>query len=132
MRNDTPTRSEARPPAHRSRWRRLTAAASTLVLGSGLTMVGAAPAQAAPGDESRASAQFLGGSVLSGIDLSSIAGLAGVEAENFGTPEPEISSTDLDVTALSAIQVVVSDGVSVPLGGPVAAGCCQPVRGGPG
>ncbi|WP_110589774.1 choice-of-anchor G family protein, partial [Microbacterium suaedae] len=82
----------------------------------------AVPASAAPGDESASSSQFVSGSLLDAIDLSSIAGVAGTEASNSGDPAPVIDTTDLDITALSAINVTIADGVSLPLGDLLALG----------
>ncbi|MGO2187069.1 MAG: choice-of-anchor G family protein, partial [Microbacterium gubbeenense] len=113
------------PESHRSRWltkKRLGAGAvvaTAALAGMGLTSV---PAAAAPGDQSNASAQFISGSLLDALDLSAIAGVAGTEANNAGVAEPVIDTTDLDVTALSAIQVEIDDGISLPLGDLLALG----------
>ncbi|MGO2095822.1 MAG: choice-of-anchor G family protein [Candidatus Microbacterium stercoravium] len=93
--------------------------ATAALAGMGLTAV---PAAAAPGDQSNASAQFISGSLLDALDLSAIAGVAGTEASNAGVSEPVIDTTDLDVTALSAIQVEIDDGISLPLGDLLALG----------
>ncbi|GGR53936.1 Ig-like domain-containing protein [Nocardioides luteus] len=69
--------------------------------------VGISPAAYADqGDASQSSAQFLSGSLLTGIDLSAIAGIAGAQAEHTDGQEPSaptVDEADLDVTALSAI-----------------------------
>ncbi|MGO2684088.1 MAG: choice-of-anchor G family protein, partial [Microbacterium sp.] len=83
--------------------------------------MGANAAFAAPGDHSEARSQFLSGSVLTGIDLDSVAGLAGTEAVNEGS-ETVTDTTDLDLTALSALRVNIPSGVSVPLGDLLALG----------
>ncbi|WP_217178590.1 choice-of-anchor G family protein [Streptomyces sp. AC495_CC817] len=72
-------------------------------------------ASAAPGDHSEAQAQFLSGSILDGIDLASVVGLAGTEAINTGGATVT-DTTDLDLAALSLLQVVIPSGVSIPLG----------------
>ncbi len=111
MRNDTPTRPEARPPAHRSRWRQLTAAASTLVLASGLTMAGAVPAQAVPGDVSEGLGKFLGGEAA-GIDLDSIAEVEGAYAENPSGVNP-VDANPLSAEVLNSVGVDLNDSLQL-------------------
>ncbi|WP_162605947.1 choice-of-anchor G family protein [Jiangella aurantiaca] len=72
------------------------------------------PAAAAEGDESRAGARFLDGTVL-GTDLDEIAELAGVEVENLGDPEAVTEANPLDVTLLDSINVTLEGGVQLPL-----------------
>ncbi|WP_035812285.1 choice-of-anchor G family protein [Jiangella gansuensis] len=72
------------------------------------------PASAAEGDESRAAARFLDGEVL-GVDLDTVAELAGVEVENLGTPEPVTEANPVDLTALEAINLQIPGGVQLPL-----------------
>ena len=63
-------------------------------------------------DESRSSAKFLGGSLLANnVDLDSIAALAGVSALNEGSAADDTQVTDLDLTALSALNVTISEGL---------------------
>ncbi|GAA1536047.1 choice-of-anchor G family protein [Microbacterium ginsengiterrae] len=88
------------------------AAVAALVVGH---VMGANAAFAAPGDHSEARSQFLSGSILTGIDLDSVAGLAGTEAVNEGGPVVT-DITDLDLTVLSALNVNIPGGVSIPLG----------------
>src|SRR5690606_26158346 len=70
------------------------------------------------GDESNAEAKFLGGSLLvGGVDLDTIAELAGVVAAHDGTDAaPDISHTPLNLTVLSALNATVPNGLNVPLG----------------
>ncbi|WP_158602690.1 choice-of-anchor G family protein [Jiangella rhizosphaerae] len=72
------------------------------------------PAAAAEGDESRAGARFLDGTVL-GTDLDEIAELAGVEVENLGDPEPVTDANPLDVTVLDSININIEPNLQIPL-----------------
>ncbi|MEB4614404.1 choice-of-anchor G family protein, partial [Leucobacter sp. M11] len=72
-------------------------------------------ANAATGDESRASARFLSGSLLSGLNLDAIAGLGGVNAHNAGVPATDTKANPLDVSALSLLQVQIPGGLNLPL-----------------
>jgi hypothetical protein len=74
----------------------------------------ALPASADEGDYSRAEARFLSGEVL-GVDLDDIVELAGVEVENFGTPEPVTDANPLTVEILNAIELDVPGGIQLPL-----------------
>ncbi|MFE7226183.1 Ig-like domain-containing protein, partial [Nocardioides sp. NPDC057577] len=69
--------------------------------------VGASPAAYADeGDSSQSSAQFLSGSLLDGLDLSTVAGIDGAEAQHTDGADPSAPTVDdagLDVTALSTI-----------------------------
>ncbi|HEY1106731.1 MAG TPA: choice-of-anchor G family protein, partial [Agromyces sp.] len=75
---------------------------------------GAISAQAAPGDSSYAKGQFLSGSLLDFVDLSAIAGIDGETASSDGVT-PETNSTNLDLTALSVLNVDIGGGVQIPL-----------------
>ncbi|MFA7498419.1 MAG: choice-of-anchor G family protein, partial [Leucobacter sp.] len=90
-----------------------------VAIGATATLVGfgvATPAVAAPGDFSEAESRFLSGSLLlDGVDLDSIAALAGVDATHDGTGGPVISTTDLDLAALGLVNVEIPGGVTVPL-----------------
>ncbi|TDE00422.1 choice-of-anchor G family protein [Jiangella asiatica] len=100
--------------AHRRRRRvagSLLAAGLAPIIAVGAWLI---PASAAEGDESRAAARFVDGEVL-GIDLDTVAELAGVEVENLGTPEPVTDANPLDLTALGAINVEIPGGVQLPL-----------------
>ena len=94
------------------------ATAGAVILTSALVPIGAS---AAPGDHSEARAQFLSGSILTGINLDSIAGLAGTEAINTGAGTVT-DTTDLDLTALSLLNVTIPNGASIPLGDLLALG----------
>lgn len=94
------------------------ATAGAVILTSALVPMAAS---AAPGDHSEARSQFLSGSILTGIDLDSIVGLAGTEAINTGAGTVT-DTTDLDVTALSALNVTIPSGASIPLGDLLALG----------
>ncbi|PZF81615.1 choice-of-anchor G family protein [Jiangella anatolica] len=72
------------------------------------------PAAAAEGDESRAGARFLDGTVL-GTDLDEIAELAGVEVENLGQAEPVTDANPLDVTLLDSININIEPNLQIPL-----------------
>ncbi|GAA1778304.1 hypothetical protein GCM10009748_08580 [Agromyces lapidis] len=75
---------------------------------------GAVSAQAAPGDESYAEGQFLSGSLLDLIDLSSIIGIDGETASSDGVT-PETNSTNLDLTALGLLNIDIGGGLQIPL-----------------
>ncbi|MBB5790609.1 choice-of-anchor G family protein [Jiangella mangrovi] len=97
--------------------RRRRAAATLLAAGiAPVFAVGAwlTPAAAAEGDESRAGARFLDGTVL-GTDLDEIAELAGVEVENLGQADPVTEANPLDVTLLDSINITIEDGIQLPL-----------------
>ncbi|TDC51719.1 choice-of-anchor G family protein [Jiangella ureilytica] len=95
--------------------RRRRAAATLLAAGiAPVFAVGAwlAPAAAAEGDESRAGARFLDGTVL-GADLDDIAELAGVEVENLGDPEPVTEANPLTVELLNSIELDFPEGIQL-------------------
>ncbi len=97
--------------------RRRRAAATLLAAGiAPVFAVGAwlTPAAAAEGDESRAGARFLDGTVL-GTDLDEIAELAGVDVENLGDPEAVTDANPLDVTLLDSININVDPNLQIPL-----------------
>jgi hypothetical protein len=78
-------------------------------------------ANGASGDHSASQAQFQSGSILTGIDLIAVAGLVGTEATNVGAGTVT-DVTDLDLTALSALEVNIPSGASIPLGDLLALG----------
>ncbi|SDU81366.1 LPXTG-motif cell wall anchor domain-containing protein [Jiangella alkaliphila] len=97
--------------------RRRRAAATLLAAGiAPVFAVGAwlTPAAAAEGDESRAGARFLDGTVL-GTDLDEIAELAGVDVENLGDPEAVTDANPLDVTLLDSININIDPNLQIPL-----------------
>lgn len=98
------------PPGRRSRWRDGVRVASATVAAAALVLVGGASAMAGPGDSSNSSAQFLSGSLLAGIPVTTIAGLGGAAATNAGDPETDVDAVGLDVNALSAVNVTVPGG----------------------
>ncbi|WP_053205089.1 choice-of-anchor G family protein [Jiangella muralis] len=72
------------------------------------------PAAAAEGDEARAGARFLDGTVL-GTDLDELAELAGVDVENLGDPEAVTDANPLDVTLLDSINIDIDPNLQIPL-----------------
>ncbi|HVX07592.1 IPT/TIG domain-containing protein [Humibacter sp.] len=81
-----------------------------------LMSTGALAAVASPGDSSTASGTFVSGTLFTGIPLDSVAGAEGVSASNPGNPDPVTETGTLDVTALSAIQVSLPNGLDIPFG----------------
>ncbi|SEE41276.1 LPXTG-motif cell wall anchor domain-containing protein [Jiangella alba] len=93
--------------------------AATTLLAAGIAPVFAVgawltPAAAAEGDEARAGARFLDGTVL-GTDLDEIAELAGVDVENLGDPEAVTDANPLDVTLLDSINIDIDPNLQIPL-----------------
>jgi uncharacterized protein (DUF2141 family) len=76
---------------------------------------GVTAANAAPGDTSNATGTFLGGSILSLIDLDAIAEIDGAAATNDGTEPTVIDYNTLDLTALGIVNVTVPGGIQVPV-----------------
>ncbi|WP_116953625.1 choice-of-anchor G family protein [Jiangella endophytica] len=72
------------------------------------------PAAAAEGDEARAGARFLDGTVL-GTDLDELAELAGVDVENLGDPADVTDANPLDVTLLDSLNVTIDPNLQIPL-----------------
>src|SRR5690606_29784639 len=72
-------------------------------------------AQAGPGDQSRSHSKFLSGSLLSAVDLEAVVGLGGATTENLGQPATVVDAADLDVTALSLINLGLPGGLDLPL-----------------
>ncbi|MFF2389696.1 IPT/TIG domain-containing protein [Agromyces sp. NPDC058104] len=87
------------------------AAAGVIALTAG---GGAISAQAAPGDQSYAEGQFLSGSLIDLVDLSTVIGIDGETAESDGVT-PETNSTNLDLSALSVLNIDIGGGVQIPL-----------------
>ncbi|GAB3799138.1 hypothetical protein GCM10028798_12080 [Humibacter antri] len=89
----------------------------TAAFGACLLMsTGALAAFASSGDNSNASGTFLSGSLLSGIPLGNVVGLGGASATNPGNPTPVTQTSQLDVTALNAVNVTLPNGLNVPFG----------------
>ncbi|GEB44147.1 hypothetical protein MTE01_00920 [Microbacterium testaceum] len=76
---------------------------------------GVTAANAAPGDVSNASGTFLGGSILSLIDLDDVVLLEGATATNGGTEETVTDYNTLDLTAVGVVNVTAPGGVQVPI-----------------
>ncbi|MEU6134591.1 Ig-like domain-containing protein [Nocardioides sp. NPDC047086] len=84
----------------------------------GLTVGSSPAAYADAGDSSQSSAQFLSGSLLDGLDLSTVAGIAGAQAQHTDGADPSAPTVDnaaLDVTALSTIGLALP-GIDLSLG----------------
>lgn len=111
--------------ARRPRLHYALAAPTAGLLAIGALAFGAPAASAAPGDESRAAARFLSGSVLDGTDLDEIAALQGVRAVNHGSPKPVTDTNDLNVSVLGNTVVDVPGGVTVPLADLVSVGAAN-------
>lgn len=108
-------------PARRRTATRAAAGTTAALLTIGLGLAGTPAANAATGDESRAAARFVSGS-LGGQDLDTVAAVKGVEAVNKGSKTPVTATNDLDVTVLNTIPVKVPGGITVPLGDVVRLG----------
>ncbi|MGN6130302.1 MAG: choice-of-anchor G family protein, partial [Nocardioidaceae bacterium] len=108
-------------PARRRTATRAAAGTTAALLTIGLGLAGTPAANAATGDESRAAARFVSGS-LGGQDLDTVAAVKGVEAVNKGSKTPVTATNDLDVTVLDTIPVKVPGGITVPLGDVVRLG----------
>ena len=76
---------------------------------------GVTAANAAPGDLSNASGTFLGGSILSLVDLDDLAQIQGAVATNAGSAPTVTDQNTLDFTALGVINVTVPGGIQVPI-----------------
>ncbi|WP_344717965.1 choice-of-anchor G family protein, partial [Nesterenkonia halobia] len=83
--------------------KRCIAFASTAILATGLTIGGAAPAQAAPSDVSEGLGKFLGGEAA-GIDLDDVAEVSGAYAENPSGENPVVANP-LGAEVLNALNV---------------------------
>lgn len=102
-------------PARRRTVTRTAAGTTAVLLTIGLGLAGTPAANAAGGDESRAAARFVSGSI-GGQNLDNVAAVKGVEAVNKGSKTPVTATNDLDVTVLNAIPVKAPGGITVPLG----------------
>lgn len=81
-----------------------------------LMSTGALAAVAAPGDSSNAQARFLSGSLLTSAGtLDSLLALQGSTATNNGSATADTQTSSLDLTALSALNVTIPGGVTIPL-----------------
>ncbi len=80
-----------------------------------LVLVGATTlsAQAAPGDTSNATGQYLGGSLL-GLDAALVASLGGESATSSGTDQT--NANNLNVGVLGAVTLTAPGGIQLPLG----------------
>ncbi|WP_165801187.1 choice-of-anchor G family protein [Microbacterium testaceum] len=76
---------------------------------------GVTAASAAPGDTSNATGTFLGGSILSLIDLDAVAEIEGAEATNDGTQPTVTDYNTLDLTALGVVTIEVDGGIQIPV-----------------
>lgn len=109
----TPDRATALSGPHSPRRRSLAVAVVAALVASGVGL-GATAAQAAPGDGSRAHGQFLSGSLLSALPLSTIAELEGAIAQSAGVVDhTEVDS--LDLSLLDAIDLPLPSGLQVPI-----------------
>ncbi|WJS91503.1 choice-of-anchor G family protein [Microbacterium testaceum] len=100
----------------RSRIGRASVKTAAAVGAASLSMFGGVTAaNAAPGDVSNASGTFLGGSVLSLIDLDDVVLLEGATATNGGTEETVTDYNTLDLTAVGVVNVTAPGGVQVPI-----------------
>ncbi|WP_150952907.1 choice-of-anchor G family protein, partial [Microbacterium testaceum] len=100
----------------RSRIGRASVKTAAVVGAASLSLFGGVTAaNAAPGDTSNATGTFLGGSILSLIDLDAIANLEGASAVNDGTQPTVVDYNTLDLTALGVVNVTVPGGIQVPV-----------------
>ncbi|WP_019182002.1 choice-of-anchor G family protein, partial [Microbacterium yannicii] len=76
---------------------------------------GVTAAHAGPGDSSNATGTFLGGSILDLIDLDAVADIEGAAASNDGTPPTVTDFNNLDLTALSLVNVTSPGGIQIPI-----------------
>ncbi|MBM3716254.1 MAG: choice-of-anchor G family protein, partial [Actinobacteria bacterium] len=76
---------------------------------------GISAAHAAPGDQSAATGTFLGGSILSLVDLGAVAEIDGAAATNDGTQPTVTDYNTLDLTALGVVNVTAPGGIQVPV-----------------
>ncbi|PWD51788.1 hypothetical protein C8046_15180 [Serinibacter arcticus] len=109
-------RSSGRHAERRSARRRQLRSLSAAVVTTALVLAGGSSAIAGPADSSRASAQFLSGGILTGIDLDDVVGLGGSAAVNNGQSFDVVDAADLDLTALNLLGVSLPGGLDLPLG----------------
>ncbi|MFZ8758405.1 choice-of-anchor G family protein, partial [Microbacterium sp. HMH0099] len=76
---------------------------------------GISAAHAAPGDQSAATGTFLGGSILSLVDLGAVAEIDGAAATNDGTQPTVTDYNTLDLTALGTVNVTATGGIQIPV-----------------
>ncbi|MFF0911622.1 choice-of-anchor G family protein, partial [Microbacterium enclense] len=76
---------------------------------------GISAAHAAPGDQSAATGTFLGGSILSLVDLGAVAEIDGAAATNDGTQPTVTDYNTLDLAALGTVNVTAPGGIQVPV-----------------
>jgi len=76
---------------------------------------GVTAANAAPGDLSNATGTFLGGSILSLVDLDALAQIQGAAATNGGTEPTVTDYNTLDLTALGIVNITAPGGVQIPV-----------------
>ncbi len=100
----------------RSRIGRASVKTAAAVGAASLTLFGGVTAaNAAPGDLSNASGTFVGGSILTLVDLDDLAQLQGAVATNAGSVPTVTDQNTLDLTALGVINVTVPGGIQVPI-----------------
>jgi hypothetical protein len=75
---------------------------------------GAGAALAAPGDVSNSSGQFLSGSLFN-LPLSAALDLSAETASNNGTQDPVVNQDNIDLTALSTLNVQLGGGLQLPI-----------------
>ncbi|NWN87817.1 MAG: choice-of-anchor G family protein [Micrococcaceae bacterium] len=92
-------------------WKRTGALATTILTTVGLTVGGAAPAAAAPDDDSEALGKFLGGQAL-GVNLDDLAEVQGALAENPSGENPLVTNP-LGVEVLNALNIDLGDGLQL-------------------
>ncbi len=100
----------------RSRIGRASVKTAAAVGAASLTLFGGVTAaNAAPGDLSNATGTFLGGSILSLVNLDDLVQLQGATATNAGSVPTVTDQNTLDLTALGVVNVTVPGGIQVPV-----------------
>ena len=111
---EPPTTHKHRLPPRRIWGRAAVAAVSALALAFAAI---SAPqqAQAAGGDQSRATGTFLSGSLLDTLSPLQLARIGDASAANNGNPTTITNRDDLDATVLQALGIDIGGGIQVPL-----------------
>jgi len=86
------------------------AAVALTLAGAGLWAI---PAQAAPGDTSNATGQYLSGTLI-GLDAGLVASLGGEAATSNGTAD-QTNANNLDVGVLGVVNIAAPGGIQIPL-----------------
>ncbi|WP_313545212.1 IPT/TIG domain-containing protein [Leifsonia aquatica] len=86
------------------------AAVALTLAGAGLWAI---PAQAAPGDTSNATGQYLSGTLI-GLDAGLVASLGGEAAASDGTAD-QTNANNLDVGVLGVVNIAAPGGIQIPL-----------------